>query len=40
MTAVVIVNLAGLSTKYTIPVLVLSTLVNIGVIAAAFTLPY
>jgi hypothetical protein len=40
MTAVVIVNLAGLSTKYTIPVLMFSTLVNIGVIAAAFILPY
>jgi hypothetical protein len=38
MALVVIVNLAGLSTKYTIPVLLMSTLINIGVIIAAFTI--
>lgn len=39
MAVVVIVNLAGLSTKYTIPTLLFSTLVNIAVIAAAFMIP-
>ena len=39
MAAVVVVNLSGISTKYTIPVLLLSALVDIAVIIAAFTIP-
>lgn len=38
MAAVVIVNLAGISTKYTIPVLLFSVLIDTGVIVAAFTI--